>query len=207
MHDPISKFALVINESHSHEAEAIKKCAHDLHASVNQFYSKHLPYSFHLDMVADNVVRYADEIISGVEDVLPVYFGAYFHDSIEDARLTYNDVLGVAREYMDPRQALIAAEIVYALTNEKGRTRAERADERYYSGIRTTPYAPMVKLADRLANMTYSSRNCTDNNRRMRMVYASELPHFIASITAKESEDPRLSLPPLMLQAINLLIG
>ena len=35
-------------------------------------------------------------------------FGAYFHDSIEDARLTYNDVHKIALEYMNEDQAIIA---------------------------------------------------------------------------------------------------
>ena len=44
---------------------------------------------------------------------------------------------------------------MYALTNEKGRTRAERAGVKYYEGIRAVPYAPMVKLADRMATPTW----------------------------------------------------
>jgi len=67
---------------------------------------------------------------------VPLFFGGYYHDSIEDARLTYNDVMKVARNMMTEEQALMATEIVYALTNEKGRTRAERAGEKYYQGIR-----------------------------------------------------------------------
>ena len=79
-----------------------------------------------------------------------MFFGAYYHDSIEDARLTYNDVIRIAKRWMDDEQALIATEIVYALTNDKGRTRAERAGEKYYQGIRETAFAPFVKLSDRL---------------------------------------------------------
>ena len=59
---------------------------------------------------------------------------------------------------LDEAQAFMAAEIVYALTNEKGRTRAERAGVKYYEGIRAVPYAPMVKLADRMANVRFSLR-------------------------------------------------
>ena len=46
---------------------------------------------------------------------------------------------------MTNEQCITAAEIVYALTNDKGRTRKERAGEHYYAGIRETPYAPFVK--------------------------------------------------------------
>lgn len=203
----MSEFAARLASRHAEAAEAIRKCAHDVHTAVNQFYNGRLPYGFHLDMVADGVLRYASPIVRDDDDVLPVYFGAYFHDSIEDARLTYNDVTSVARQFMDASQALTAAEIVYALTNEKGRTRAERADARYYAGIRATPYAPMVKLADRLANMTFSARNATDGstNSRMRRIYADELPHFLQSISPAPGDgepDARLCLPELMVKEV-----
>lgn len=107
-------------------------------------------------MVADSVYKYGHHVCAGGADVLPLFFGAYYHDSIEDTRLTYNDVVKIAKQWMDDQQALMAAEIVYALTNDKGRTRAERAGEKYYQGIRDTAYAPFMKLADRLANITYS---------------------------------------------------
>lgn len=45
---------------------------------------------------------------------------------------------------------------MYAVTNEKGRTRVERANENYYKGIRETEGATFVKLCDRIANVQYS---------------------------------------------------
>ena len=133
-------------------------------------------------------------------------FGAYYHDSIEDARQTYNDVTRTARQWMDDEQAHMAAEIVYALTNDKGRTRAERAGEHYYQGIRQTPYAPMVKLADRLANMTYSCECIDEDNTHMREVYRRELDHFLAGIT-DDTDDVRFSLPSPMLTRLRELVG
>lgn len=184
----------------------IKDSAHRLHDSVNQHYDGVHPYSLHLDMVADSVYRYGYIVCVGDEDVLPLLFGAYFHDSIEDARLTYNDVMKIARKYMGREQALMATEIVYALTNDKGRTRAERAGEKYYQGIRETPYAPFVKLADRLANITYSCTHDNNANRHMREVYRQELPHFLANINV-ESDDPRMKLPQVMIDLIHRQIG
>lgn len=184
----------------------IKLCAHDIHASVNQFYDRRLPYSVHLDMVADNVAKYAEKLPVGDNDFLAVWFGAYFHDSIEDARLTYNDVRAIARRFMAEPQATMATEIVYALTNEKGRTRAERADERYYRGIRETPYAPFVKLADRLANLTFSLHNNSAESISMKEIYRRELPHFLEAINSeKASIDKRHSLPPSMVEAVKEL--
>ena len=106
---------------------------------------------------------------------------------------------------MNEEQAFMAAEIVYALTNDKGRTREERAGVKYYQGIRETPYAPFVKLADRLANITYSFKNYNDDNVHMAQVYRQELPHFLDAIDA-HSDDVRFRLPETMLEEINKLV-
>ncbi len=180
---------------------AIRDAAFALHASVGQTYSGQLPYSYHLGMVADAAMKYGAEVVTDEQDILPVIFGAYYHDSIEDARLTYNDLMKVAKQFMTEAQAYMAAEVVYALTNDKGRTRAERAGEHYYAGIRATPYAPFVKLCDRLANMTHSFTASDGGNHRMRTVYQQEWEHFRQSITT-ESTDLRLALPERMIQQI-----
>ena len=182
-------------EKYAKQIEEIRLAAHQLHQSVNQVYGDDLPYGFHLDMVAESVNSYGYLVCAREEDVVPLYFGSFFHDSIEDTRQTYHDVLKRARKWMTEDQALMATEIVYALTNDKGRTRAERAGEKYYEGIRQTPYAPFVKLCDRLANVTYSCS--VDNGRqgnRMREVYKEEMPHFLPSLSSN-SEDPRLQSP------------
>ena len=201
-----------ILDKYADEIEQIRYSAHSLHASVNQNYDQVHPYGYHLDMVAKLVQRYGYYVCSDEADVLPLLFGAYYHDAIEDARRTYNDVLRTARQFMDEEQALLAAEIVYALTNDKGRTRAERAGERYYQGIRSTPYAPLVKLADRLANATYSFRHLNEKNdfsglnAQMKEVYRREMPHFLQSITVPNTDDLRYQLPPEMLKAAEALI-
>lgn len=177
------------------EISAIRESAHTVHASVNQSYDKVHPYGLHLDMVANEVAKYGHEVCVREEDVLPLFFGAYYHDSIEDARQSYNDVMKAAKQWMNDEQARMAAEIVYAMTNEKGRTRAERANEKYYQGIRETPYAPFVKLADRLANFTYSVESQNEANAYMKDLYIEEMPHFLAAIDAHREEDLRFCLP------------
>lgn len=192
-------------EDYAETIEKIKDSAHLLHASVNQHYDGTLPYGYHLDMVVDSLYKYGDEVCACREDILPLFFGAYYHDSIEDARLTYNDVTVKARQFMDEEQAYMAAEIVYALTNDKGRTRAQRAGDNYYKGIRETPYAPFVKLADRLANITYSCRGSNNANNHMKEVYREELPHFLEAINQSpdtDISDPRFLLPQRMIDRI-----
>ena len=70
------------------------------------------------------------------------------HDLIEDTRVSYNDV----KEQLGES----AADIIYSLTNEKGKNRKERANDKYYEGIRNTPGGVFVKLCDRIANVQYS---------------------------------------------------
>jgi len=193
----INKYAEKIRE--------IKESAHQLHEHVNQTYDKIHPYGFHLDMVAESVYKYGHEVCKDEQDVLPLFFGVYYHDSIEDARFSYNNVKTRALQFMNEQQAHVAAEIVFAMTNDKGRTRAERASERYYQGIRETPYAPFVKLADRLANITYSFTHNNEANAHMRSVYQQELPHFLKAITSP-ADDIRYALPKEMIEKIEQVI-
>lgn len=155
---------------------SVGRRADETHRRVNQYFDDK-PYIYHLREVAIISLDFLPET-TPMEDVKAVLFGAYFHDSIEDARLTYHDVLRIAEEYLDKDAAFMAAEIVYALTNEKGRNRAERANDKYYEGIRTTPYASIVKMADRIANMTYA---CGKHS-SMEKAYKKEREHFIEAI-------------------------
>lgn len=187
---------------YSQQIENIRQSSHHLHASVNQFYDGDKPYGFHLDLVANGVHEFGHLVCRVEHDVLPLFMGAYYHDSIEDARMTYNDVRKEAlRLGLDAEQALMAAEMVYALTNEKGRTRSERADERYYQGIRETPYAPFLKMCDRLANYQYSARDANEANHHMLEVYQQEMPHFLESIVV-ESDDIRFMVPKEMISSL-----
>ena len=184
-----------IKKKYAIQIEEIRQAAHAIHQNVNQTYGDDLPYGFHLDMVAEGIHNFGHLVCVCEDDVLPLFFGSYFHDTIEDARLSYNDVLHEARKRMSEEQALMATEIVYALTNDKGRTREERAGEKYYKGIRETPYAPFVKLCDRLANVTYTcSVDSGRDGNRMREVYKGEMAHFLPSIHSK-SDDPRMQIP------------
>mgnify|MGYP003293109700 CR=1 FL=1 len=175
----------------------IRAKAYKTHEDVNQNYGDK-PYSFHLHSVEIKTKELLEVLYKGKiedEEYVAVLFGALFHDSIEDARLSYNDVKDIALEFLSEKYAVMATEIVYALTNEKGRTRAERSNDKYYDGIRNTPYAPLVKLADRMANMEYS--NITQSS--MWKKYLSEWNHFISSIGFNDLDEiKRGEVKPLL---------
>lgn len=122
------------------------------HAGTNHMYDEYLPYDFHLRMVArvaeQNMDLIPDSNDGEVNTRASVLLAAYGHDLIEDTRVSYNDVKNILGQD--------AADIIYACTNEKGKNRKERANEKYYEGIRNTPYATFVKLCDRIANVQYS---------------------------------------------------
>jgi len=95
------------------------------------------------------------------KDKVPVVRAATWgHDLIEDCRLTYNDVKKELGEEV--------AEIVFAVTNEKGKTRAERANKIYYDYILYVEYARFVKYCDRLANVKYSVEKGSDMVKKYR---------------------------------------
>lgn len=118
------------------------------HNDTNHLYDGQ-PYERHLEMV----VYYANKYIHLIPEShrQRVIAACWAHDVIEDCRQTYNDVKANLGEDV--------AEIVYALTNEKGKTRKQRANDKYYRGILATQYASFVKVCDRLANVNYSIRS------------------------------------------------
>ena len=172
------------------ELGKIRLDAYEVHREVNQTYDSH-PYSYHLQMVVDMMDKYVWDC--KFEEYRILWFGALFHDSIEDARLTYNDVSKKALKYMNLEDATLATEIVYALTNEKGRTRKERANQKYYQGIRETKYAPFIKACDRLANITYAN----ETQSSMLDVYRKEMKDFLFNIT-----NPTNEIPPELIQKL-----
>jgi (p)ppGpp synthase/HD superfamily hydrolase len=92
------------------------------------------------------------------------------HDLIEDTRVSYNDV----KDQLGQE----AADIIYAVSNEKGKNRKERANAKYYEGIWNTPGAVFVKLCDRIANVQYSKMTKS----RMFEMYKKENDHFVHAL-------------------------
>jgi (p)ppGpp synthase/HD superfamily hydrolase len=135
------------------------------HEDTNHFYDEYLPYSFHLRMV----VKAAWDFIHlvSIDKIHNVIAACWLHDTIEDARLTYNDVKSQTNEQV--------AEIVRAVTNySRGRNRDERMPDFVYDDIRNTEFATFVKLADRIANVQYSKMTGSSMFKK----YSKEQEHF-----------------------------
>lgn len=139
----------------------------EAHQNVNHLYDNK-PYSVHLALTVSYAQKYIDLIPEPYQSI--VIDACWLHDTIEDTRMTYNDIRAVANPTV--------ADIVYAVTNEKGKTRKDRANEKYYEGIKKCDFASFVKLCDRLANAKYSA----DTDSRMKQVYLTENESFINSL-------------------------
>ena len=161
------------------------------HRSTNHFYDTYLPYEFHLRMV-NQVAQDFKHLLDDTKDYFTgePYRGprqeqvtlrdaclraTWGHDLIEDCRVSYNDVKSQLGQE--------AADIVYAVTNEKGKNRSERANDKYYEGIRNTPGAVFVKLCDRIANVQYSKMTKS----RMFEMYKKELDGFVVKMGYDDS--------------------
>jgi len=144
----------------------IKQYGIDSHRNVNHLYDGK-PYKVHLKMVhsfADKYIFVFGKIPLDLIDL--ILAAAWMHDTIEDCRLTYNDV----KAYCGG----LIAEIVFALSNEKGKTRKDRANSKYYGEMVKIDYAPYLKICDRLANIKYSK----DNKSTMFEKYKKEHKEF-----------------------------
>lgn len=135
---------------------------HDLHC--NQKYGDGLPYSFHIKCVEAQGYKFLHLIDN--KNHFTVETALTAHDTIEDANLTYNDIKSTFGEKV--------ADIVYCVTDEKGKTRKERKSDKYYQELSENNLAVFVKLADISANTLYSKLT----NSSMYQKYKSEFQHF-----------------------------
>jgi hypothetical protein len=152
------------------------KNLHDI--EVNQKYNDNLPYSFHLEMVSKQAKLF-EHLISNLskEDWEAVWIGIWGHDSIEDARLSYNDVVN--------KFGKREGDIIYLCTEHRGRDREERKPKIFYEELSNDNLATFVKLCDIIANTKFSILT----NSRMLVKYKSEYYEKVRPILWKPEFD------------------
>ena len=130
------------------------------------------PYMYHLKKVSDVALdlKFTDE---------PILMSCLLHDIIEDTEISYKDVKENFGEEV--------AEIVYCVTDELGRSRKERKSKTYKK-IRNNPKSIVVKLCDRISNITESMGSENYNLKLMKM-YLDEHIDFVCGITNEDSLD------------------
>lgn len=149
----------------SREEKDMKRFAIYHHNVVcNQKYNKTLPYSFHLQMVAD--VAYKFKYLLSATEFAYAIQGCWGHDLIEDARLTYNDI--------KDRFGVVVADIIFRCTEEKGKTRHERHPDKLYIELASSDLSLYVKLCDQIANISFGISQKSE----MVNKYRREYPRF-----------------------------
>jgi (p)ppGpp synthase/HD superfamily hydrolase len=134
------------------------------HHETNHFYGDH-PYSVHLAMVANNGWKYI-HLLDENEQAIAIA-ACWTHDTIEDARQTFNDVRKATNEKV--------AQVTRLVTNyTRGINRDERMPEWLYKEIAADKVANFVKICDRLANIQHSFAKGHDMAER----YTQEYKHF-----------------------------
>lgn len=169
--------------------------ASQIHADVNQTYGKYYPYRLHLEMVTSNIKRFF-EMRKGEMDHKKylehrniLYASGAYHDLIEDCRLTYNELLQMKDiQILYPNSMCVPTHnaqlhedtinLVYACTELRGMTRAERHGEAFKDQLYRTDWAWFVKLCDTLANASWSKLS----NSSMLEKYEEEVPVMLEEL-------------------------
>lgn len=160
-------------------------CKHQHDIECNQKYDGNLPYSFHLNLVAKQVKKF-DNILKPEERILVLY-GAWGHDLIEDARITYNDVKTYSHEVTSGGKLIKTflpevADIIYACTELRGKNRSERHGNEYIQGLKDCRLGLFVKLCDISANIGFGVLT----NSSMVEKYRKEIPHLKEQLYTEE---------------------
>ena len=158
-----------------HTARLMAEIAH-----AGQLYTTGQPYTVHLKNARNVLHRF------GTNDPV-MTAAAWLHDAIEDTRISYNDI--------KHEQGEEVAELVYAVTNELGRDRKEKAVKTYPKTRAAGHLAVRLKLSDRISNI---EAGLASPNTKFGM-YRDEYVVFREALwTAGENEDMWNHLDVLM---------
>jgi len=127
------------------------------------------PYSKHLNDVYNILVTFG----LMKEQILVV---AWLHDTIEDTMVVYEDI--------EDEYGTMIANLTYLLTDKRGRNRKER-QQKTYPELAEDHYARLIKLGDRIANMTMTMH---DSQEKFSM-YEKEHQYFKLTLLAGMKDD------------------
>jgi hypothetical protein len=167
------------------EPSTFGQWAIDSHKETNHFYDTNLPYSYHLSLARNEGERFK-HLLTPFQWYW-VCDGIWGHDTIEDARRSYSDVIKAARLAGHTEANVVKiAEAIRAVTNYgRGRDRDERMPDYIYDEIRTTEGATYIKLMDRIANVKHGLISGSTMKRK----YLKEQPHFKKMLYTEEYKE------------------
>ena len=134
---------------------------------VNKKYDSCYDYKLHIDLCLKYAFKYKYIIDKMIEEkIVPDNFfecivvAICLHDTDEDCHSqTYNSIKQLLKAMYkeDKKTVHIIMELVFSVTQYRGRNRAERYPPQYYYDIKALPGATFVKLCDRLSNLTFGA--------------------------------------------------
>ena len=140
-----------------------KEFAFDAHAGSKPYGP--YPYTKHLNDVYNVLITFGifEELILVV---------SWLHDSIEDTQVLYEDI---ERRFGDR-----VAKLTFLVTDKRGTNRRER-QLLTYPDLAKDHYARLVKLADRIANLTMTMHDSQEKF----VMYEKEYPYFKETLQAE----------------------
>lgn len=178
--------------------DEFRKFIYNQHDNIcNQKYADIYPYSMHLSFVEAQGRKFKylieDEYINNPNNhrasEVPLWsileHCLIAHDTLEDARMTYNDLIVITENLNNYKASVMVADIVYCVTDEKGKTRKERKNDKYYSELKENQYAVFVKLADLAANTLFSKLSGSSMYKK----YKKEFPVFKEKVYIEEYKE------------------
>lgn len=167
----------VMSEKKEATLEDVKRYARRKH--VGQMYGDYY-YDKHLHDVSHVLAEFGFS-----KEAYPhLHKACYTHDIFEDTATSYNDV--------KKRFGEMVAEISYAVTDELGRNRKERA-AKTHPKIKGFYEATVIKLCDRVANIREGIRTDSD----LKNMYKKEYPEFRLDIFDVETVEKHPKLKGL----------
>lgn len=157
--------------------EIHRENAKNYHNNTNCVYDNH-EYIYHIDMVVDNIVKY-ENIFNDTNDYVLTSIAGYYHDCIEDAQLSFNNIKDVSN--------VDVARIVLAVTDIHEENRLMR--HLMTMGKTVKDYRAIVlKLCDILANASYSKKTGSSMFKKYSKEYEYRRPIFKAALNWYKNE-------------------
>ncbi len=136
----------------------------------DQEYGDGQPYMYHVRKAVEVLRRFGFNEVEHRD----IFDATALHDTVEDCPITCQ---GLFMQGFNPN----VINLVYAVTNEDGRNRAER-HKKTYGKIFNTENAIVVKLSDRIANVEAKGKV---------EMYRREYPDFIKVLKGAKTTHPR----------------
>ena len=145
-----------------------RESARIIHNKVNCSYGDNFEYIYHLDMVVNYILKHS-KIFKYDEDIQITAISGFYHDTYEDARLTFNDIKNATNYEV--------ACVVLAVSDVPEENRLMKHLMTMGKTVKDFR-AIILKMCDILANGTYSKENGSSMYKKYLIEYEYRRPIF-----------------------------